>query len=226
LLPLARGPGLFAVLPIAFHGLVRNRVASKSGLRERNAEVNGFSGTTGGSVSFELSRGAPPDALSICGLLCAPVLGWGLYLSLMWNWTGNPFEGIQAQKYWGVHSISNLWNLPKFVMGFLTPTTWHEFRGSVLDRCVFVLLLDCLPLLWRLDKELLVWVYMLGVLPAMSGTFTSFIRFASCTFPLFIALGVSLSKRRFRWPRYALLSVFIVLHALLLWRFVNFRWAG
>jgi hypothetical protein len=96
----------------------------------------------------------------------------------------------------------------------------------VLDRSVFMLLLYTLPVVWRLDKGLLVWAYLLGILPAMSGTFTSFTRFASCAFPMFIALGVFLGRREWRWPRYALLTVFVTLHLVLVWRFVNFRWAG
>lgn len=85
-------------------------------------------------------------------LLLAPLLGWTAYLGLMWHWTGNPFEGFEAQKYWAVHSIRNLIDVPKFVVGLFSPTEWHAFRGSVLDRAVFVLLLYCLPVLWRLDK--------------------------------------------------------------------------
>ncbi len=166
-------------------------------------------------------------------LLAAPLIGWGCYLALMWHWTGNPFEGFEAQKHWGVHSVWNLVNVPKFVIGFFTPTQWHAFTGSLLDRCVFVLLLYTLPVLWRLDKGLLVWTYWLGILPAMSGTFTSYSRFASCAFPMFIALGAFLSpkmedgsSKMGAWLRWGLLAVFAVLHVVLVWRFVNFRWAG
>lgn len=264
LLPLTRGVGAFAVLPIAWYALepawpalrarFRRLLGPWAGLPRgithpgplafgrgegEASPGSGMAQITDCSTS-QGGAGVVPLAAASCGawwgalkavvgrgrLLCAPVLGWALYLALMWHWTGNPFEGMQAQKYWGVHSISNLWNVPKFVVGLFTPTEWHEFRGSVLDRCVFILLLDCLPVLWRLDKELLVWIYMLGILPAMSGTFTSFTRFASCAFPLFIALGVFLGNRQWRWPRYGLLAVFVVLHLALLWRFVNFRWAG
>ena len=130
------------------------------------------------------------------------------------------------QNGFGVQSVPNLWNLPKFVIGFCSPTEWHAFRGSWLDRCMFVVLLYTLPVLWRLDKGLLVWAYVLGILPAMSGTFTSFTRFASCAFPMFIALGVVLSRREWRGLRYALLGVFVVLPLVFVWRFVNFRWAG
>ncbi len=159
-------------------------------------------------------------------LLTAPFAGWAIYLALMWNWTGNVFEGMEAQKYWGVHSISNLWNLPKFVIGFFEPTTWHAFSGSVVDRCAFVLLVCCLPVIWRMGKDMLVWTYVLGILPAMSGTFTSFTRFESTAFPVFIALAVFFTSLKWRWPLIVFLALNIVLHVVLLWRFVNFRWAG
>jgi len=146
----------------------------------------------------------------------------------MGHWTGNPFEGFEAQKHWRVHSISNLWDAPKFIVGLFTPTQWHEFRGSLLDRCVFMLLLYCLPVIWKLDRSrgLMVWTYVLGIVPAMSGTFTSYTRFASCAFPMFIALGVFLAPPERRYLRWATVLVFATLQVVLLWRFVNFRWAG
>jgi hypothetical protein len=66
----------------------------------------------------------------------------------------------------------------------------------------------------------------LAIMPAMSGTFTSFTRFAACAFPVFIALGVVLGRPERRWPRYSLLGLFVVLHIVLVWRYVNCRWAG
>jgi len=159
-------------------------------------------------------------------LLLAPLLGWGLYLALMFSWTGNAFEGFAAQKHWGAHSVWNLVNIPKFVVGYFTPTQWHEFTGSLLDRCMFLPLLYCLPLLWRLDKSLFVWAVVLGVVPAMSGTFTSYTRFASCAFPMFIAMALYLGRPERRHLRWGTLILFATLHVVLLWRFVNFRWAG
>jgi len=154
------------------------------------------------------------------------MLGLAAYFGLMWVWTESPFEGIEAQKYWGVHSIGNLWDVPRFVLGFFEPTKWHGFRGSVLDRCAFLLLLFCLPLIWRLGKDMVMWTYMLGILPAMSGTFTSYTRFACCAFPVFIALAVFSERQAWRWLRMGLVATFGVLHIVLLWRFVNLRWAG
>ena len=197
---------------------------------EGTAEGESGVGLAGASPYRAGAFGPQPSAFGLrvrpWWLLAAPLLGWGIYLALMWYWTGNPFEGFAAQKSWGVHSIGNLVNVPKFVIGFFTPTAWHEFTGSLLDRCLFLVLLWCLPVLWRLDKGLLVWTYVLGILPAMSGTFTSYTRFASCVFPVFIALGVFLERREWRWLRYGLLAVFLLLHIVLVWRFVNFRWAG
>ncbi|RME93683.1 MAG: hypothetical protein D6766_07680 [Verrucomicrobia bacterium] len=220
LLPLCRGVGAFVVLPLAWHAL---SVAPPGWLK------CGPSGGEGREDAKEDERrGGEPGGQDWAPWLLVgmPLLGWGVYLALMWHWTGNPFEGFAAQKHWAVHSVANLWNVPKFVIGFFSPTEWHAFRGSLLDRCIFVLLLYTLPVLWRLDKGLLVWAYVLGILPAMSGTFTSFVRFASCTFPMFIALGVVLNRRKWRWWRYGLLASFAALHLVLVWRFVNFRWAG
>lgn len=153
--------------------------------------------------------------------------GWGCYLGLMWHWTGNPFEGLQAQKYWGnTHAVSHLWDVFGFAAGFFEATGWHGFRGSLLDRMGFLLLLVCLPVMWRQGKDLLAWVYMLGIAPAMSGTFTSFLRYESTVFPLFIALAVSVVSFNRAWPRWFWLVAGAGLHGLLVWRFVNYRWAG
>lgn len=159
-------------------------------------------------------------------LLLAPIAGWGCYLVLMWRWTGNPFEGFEAQQYWGVNSISNLWNVPKFVIGLFTPTAWHAYNGSLLDRCVFILLVYCLALLWRQDRELFLWAWVLGIVPAMSGTCVSLMRYGSVAFPMFVALGLFLSRPERRWLRILTFALFGILHVVLLWRFVSFRWAG
>jgi hypothetical protein len=241
LLPLARGVGVFCGLPIGWHLLMRFppawvqraigpwRWSERMFWPERLAPEQ--------SRVRENSRCATAGAYSLlteqrrhkgwaCLLLVAPLAGWAAYLALMWHWTGNPLEGIQAQKHWRVHSISNLWNVPKIVIGLFNPNTWHAFTGSLLDRCLFILLLYTLPVQWRLGKDLLVWSYVLGILPAMSGTFTSFTRYASCAFPMFIALAVFLSKPERRWLAWGLVIVFSALHLVLVWRFVNFRWAG
>lgn len=256
LLPLTRAVGVFALLPIVWHALTVASPVWLGGIRPRwgglkarrgdgrwKMEEGGPKTTESGAWNAEGGYAGTPWLL-----LTAPLIGWCCYLALMWHWTGNPFEGFEAQKHWSVHSIWNLIDVPKFVIAFFTPTQLHAFTGSVLDRCVFVLLLYTLPVLWRLDKGLLVWTYWLGILSAMSGTFTSYTRFASCAFPIFLALGTYLNAECgtrnaepkagqhsaigtrhsaiLSWLKWTLLAAFAVLHVVLVWRFVNFRWAG
>ncbi len=250
LLPMTRGPGIFTVLPIAMYALLpaiklywerhaafepdlpglarlrewlQTRPVRAPGLQQTRPV--GAPGLQFGVPEFcrmLLSRQVLLAAMPIIAVLG----GWGVYLLYMWCTTGNAFEGFAAQKYWNVHSIGNLVNVPKFVIGFFNPWEWHEFNGSVLDRFIFSLLLGCIPLVWRTDPKLLVWLYVLGVLPAMSGTFVSFTRFCACAFPLFIGLGWARANGVTRWALWGVLAMFATLHVVLLWRFVNFRWAG
>jgi hypothetical protein len=211
LAPLTRGVGLFAVLPIGWYWLsTRPWSWLPQWMKRKDVPF--------GAQDF-LAHGSGPILL-----LFAPILGWGAYLGLMWVWAGNPWAGVEAQKYWGAHSISNLWDIPKFAQGFMNVTAWHDFRGSILDRVGFLLVLYALPVLWRMGKDLLVWTLMLGVLPAMSGTFVSILRFESCAFPVFLAAGSLLAAAHRCWA--LVLVPFLVMHAFLVWQFVNYRWAG
>lgn len=220
LLPLTRGVGVFCILPLLLHALLRGGLLQRS-LPGAAAWLAPEPSTT---VNSNENRRWAPTTLYLYPL--APLFGWLCYLALMWHWTGNPFEGFAAQRFWGVQSIGNLFNIPKFVLGFITPTNWHEFGGSTLDRCMFACCLWTFPLLWKHNKIWLAWAFVLAVIPAASGTFVSFTRFASVAFPIFIALGASLLKPKFLLLRYLLIEIFAILHVVLLWRFVNYSWAG
>ena len=224
LLPITRAVGVFALLPIVWHAL----------------ETVGFPWAGIHNMATSV-RPAYRNRSAIWALPIIPVLGWTCYLALMWSWTGNPFQGFVAQRHWGVHSIGNLVNVPKFALALASPTDWHAFTGSLLDRIVFICVAWTIPVLWRVDRRLLIWIYWLGVLPAMSGMFTSYMRFASCAFPAFIALAASTSglgggpqvgEQELRhdsiwnWRFGGLVIIMAAIHALMVWRFVNFRWAG
>ncbi len=248
LLPLTRAVGVFCIFPLIWHLAKTAPPAWLTRWKGPATWLSRFGLVAAGSSGLEDS--APSDLIPEAGgglvparqqparfprlgiqpawvLILAPAVGWICYLLLIWAWTGNAFEGFEAQKYWGwVQSISNIFNVPKFLLGFLNPSEGHEFTGSLLDRCVFVLLLNCLPVIWRLDKGWFVWTVVLGVVPAMSGTFTSFTRFASVVFPIFVALAVVLQGYSRRYLRAGVVAGFLILHVILLWRFVNFRWAG
>ncbi|MCX7866268.1 MAG: hypothetical protein N2438_03960 [Limisphaera sp.] len=215
LAPLARGVGVFAVLPIAWHAL-------KTLPWERLRRWRG--GSAAGRGSEE--PGGRRDGWGPWLLLAAPVLGWATYLALMWLWRGNPWAGIEAQRYWGVHAISNLWNFRKLAEGFFEVRAWHDFQGSLLDRLGFVVLMYSLPVQWRLGRDLIPWTLMLGLVPALSGTFVSYIRFEACVFPLFVALGALFCWLRKKWPFWAFAGLSLAVHLHLLWRFLHYRWAG
>ena len=228
LLPLTRAVGIFSVFPIAFH------LAQQW---SKNYQLNVVQHWWGrwliqmvGTGQFEKPElpGASANAnkKTHWWLLAAPFYGWAIYFILMWGWTNNPFEGFEAQKNWGVQSIGNLFNFPKFVLALFNPTVWHGFTGSLLDRCTFVLVLYCLPVIWRLDRTWFVWALVLGVVPAMSGMFTSFTRFASMAFPVYVALAVWLANPGRRHLRLVVLTSLVAMHFFLLWRFIFFQWAG
>jgi len=221
MLPLSRAVGSFCVFPLLWYLFVKPLSRSL----KRTVRVKWFAAKLGDCDSRVLDfRGWRP-AGAVC-LVMAPLLGWATYLFLMWSWTGNAFEGIDAQKYYGAQSIHNLIDPVEFVTQFFSPTEWHDFRGSLLDRCVFILAIYCFPLIWRLDKGWCIWAFFLGVVPAVSGEFTSYTRFASVVFPMFVAMAVWLSGSERRWFRWFTLAVFVILHLILVWRFVNFEWAG
>jgi hypothetical protein len=220
LLPLCRGPGLFTLLPIAWSIATR-------------MELNGLSRTVPRIVNI-LSRFRQEslDTLVVpldrkwLAVLAGPVIGWIIYLLLMWFWTGNPLEGVYAQRYWGRHSISHLFNIPHFIHEFFAPTDIHSFAGSLLDRILFIPVIFSIWPLWCRNREWAVWAYVLGVLPAMSGSFTSFTRFSAVLIPCFWLWGEYLSRPRSRFKRLMVLLSSIGLHFTLVWRFCNFQWAG
>jgi hypothetical protein len=227
LLPLTRAVGIFCIFPLLWLMFFRSppfwwvNLAGRQGWFGRLARFVGPHCSDSAALKCPSWRGAR----AFC-LVLAPLLGWAAYFLLMWKWTGNTLEGIEAQKQFGVQSIYNLFDPVQFVTQLFNATEWHAFTGSVLDRCVFILLLCSLPLIWKLDKSWCIWAFFLGIVPAASGGFTSFTRFACVVFPLFIALGVWLSKPEMRWLRWVLLTIFVTLHLILVWRFVNYRWAG
>jgi hypothetical protein len=239
LLPLTRAIGLFSIVPLAWHLFARrwdglrgkNTLASTSGERPSSPRPSPPSdgGEGVGSVKLWWKRRWKEWVAVFSGgdfvlrglvVMAAPILGLGLYFGLMGHWTGNPFEGFEAQKTWKAHSIGNLFDVPAFVAAYFSPIRWHAFRGSLLDRCVFVLLVCTLPVIWRLDKGWFFWALVLGVIPAMSGHFVSYTRFAAVTFPMFIGfiggLGVLMVMVRRRatllFPVVLLATVFVVHH--------------
>jgi hypothetical protein len=228
LLPLARAVGLFCVFPLLWDLMTNSPLAWWLKLKTK---IPCDKMNVGAAETAWAEEGTVPSRqLRRRGgwLLLAPLLGWVVYLMLMKESTGNAFEGFEAQKQFGMQSIGNIFKLSQFLFKLVTPSTFYAVRGSIVDRCSFILLICSLPVIWRLDKSWFLWSVFLGVVPAMSGMFVSYTRFASVVFPLFVAMAVFLNKPGllFRCFRVITVATFAIVQIILLWRFVNFRWAG
>ena len=153
-------------------------------------------------------------------------LGWLSYFAVMHMATGNAFAGFEAQKYWGVHSIANLADVPGFIASFFQTMHWHEFKSSILERVLFITGMSLLPLLWRWNREWVLWVLALGLLPAMSGQFVSMTRYGAVVFPVFAAAGIFLQSFPSKAPLWIAIFVLWIVQILLLIRLITYQWAG
>jgi hypothetical protein len=219
LMPLSRAVGVFAILPIGVW-LLRHPVIAP----HWNRWVSRAPRSTHRLLTIEADPSRGGGRWWVLPVL--PLVGWAAYLGLMAHWTGNPFEGFEAQKHWGRHSILNLINVPKFVIEYLNPRYFHEFADSMLDRLCFLAVAYTLPALWRNERALIPWIYILGILPAMSGSFTSYIRFSGMAFPVFLMWSAHAPTRSLRTLRWVGLVILGLLHLHLVRNFVLGRWAG
>ncbi|MCF7707871.1 MAG: glycosyltransferase [Verrucomicrobia bacterium] len=199
LLPMTRGLGIFAVAPLAWYYMSRSRKQMR------------------------------------LGVLLMPLSGYAAYLAWMWLLTGNPFEGFHAQTQWKVglagevtqvNSALNLFNVPEFIIKFVTINGLHVYFGSFLDRVWFVLMLIILPLLWRRDREWFWWALALGLMPAVVCSLVSFTRYLLMAFPVFVAWAILLAPARRRVWLYCVVFELALIHFNLLLRHINFYWAG
>jgi hypothetical protein len=234
LLPLTRAVGIFCIFPLFWH-VMTNSLPS---LWERlNGQIRWSRGNNGVGELAQARQHMKAVTLRnhfiFAWLLLAPICGCTGYLMLMQKWTGNAFESVEAQKQIGFQSFANIFNVSGFLTTFYSAPNYGDAgssfcRTSFIDRVFFVLLLYSIPTIWRLEKSWLLWALFLGVVPAMSGMYISYTRFASVVFPLFVALAVYFNRpgRLFRCLRWIVVATLGILQIILTWRFVNYRWAG
>ena len=151
------------------------------------------------------------------------VAGFLFYLVIIAAFTGSFFSGFEAQTLFGAHnSLGNLfdpaaWFLRNFVD---IQYTFNGFTTSILNRIFFVLFLVLLWFVYRyLDTTLFLYSLVMGLVPALSDSFMSYIRFLLVIFPVFIALAIRFQKNPYVIiiPSAILQVLLLVAHSLNYW---------
>jgi len=238
LLPLARPVGVFVLLPLAWYLYEQQRpggvVPARSGSHPGSVERSSRRESALIPLGFRWS-GLTSAATDLIGLfahrrwlfLCAPVLGYALYFGLMYVWTGNAFEGFEAQKaYPNSPSIKNMFNVAGFTHALLNVGSVDGMMDAALDRGCFLLFLALLPAMYRLDKLWFFYVLPAGLVPAMTSWFMSYRRYTIVLFPLFIVLAQLLARTKSRWLLWYYVILMAALQAWAVKQFVNFNWAA
>ena len=160
-------------------------------------------------------------------MLAVPLLGYACYFGVIYLWTGNAFEGFEAQKsYPNSPSIKNMFNVAGFTAAFANVGTLDGMMDSALDRGFFLLVLALLPLVYRLDKTWFWYTLPAGVVPALTSWFMSYRRYVIVLFPIFIVLTQLAAKSKSRWLFWYYVAFMAALQAWAIKQFVNFNWAG
>ncbi|MBU5637957.1 glycosyltransferase family 39 protein [Geomonas sp. Red69] len=165
--------------------------------------------------SFELKKLLTPAGF---------VAGYGTYLLLMDLSTGDPFAGFDAQKvFLANNSLLNLlhpidWFLNNFVY---LDFTLNGFSTSILNRVFFVFYAVVAVLSYKkLDKTMFAYLLVMGLVPAMTGSLTSYMRYVAMAFPLFVYLAIKLRGRMaycYLIPCALVQVVFVLVHASSRW---------
>lgn len=127
-------------------------------------------------------------------------LGFCLYLSIIHWETGYFLSGFDSQKHFiSGNSLSNILELSKWLdKNFVSiDLAVHGFTNSMTDRAFFIFYLASLVLITikLQNKGFLACAIVLGLLPALAGSFMSYARYTLIIFPIFYAFGATLKTR-------------------------------
>lgn len=93
-----------------------------------------------------------------------------------------------------------------------------------MDRALFLLVLLLLPAIFRRGSFEFAWVIGLGIVPAITNFFLSYTRFVAMAVPVFVVLSRELGNGEIRY--WLTVAAFGVFQLILLFRHINFYWAG
>lgn len=171
-----------------------------------------------------LDSGGRPKAATGRFWRCLPAIGIGAgffaYLGAMRLWTGNAFASFEAERFFaGNAAVGHLFHpLDWFLSNFIrVHYSWNDPGTGVFDRLFFLLYLGALWVARRhLNRSLLAYCLVLGLVPALAGNLGSYMRFLLVLFPLFIVLAWKLRGKEayYLGPAVALQAFFAVRHSL------------
>jgi hypothetical protein len=119
-----------------------------------------------------------------------PILGYGCYLAIMYLFTGNAFEGFAAQHYFFDNaSVSKILNVVGLFEALRMPVHAHGLFDSAIDRAFFGLFCMSLWAIWRRDKTMFVFAFLMGVVPPLTVSMASFTRYVLIAFPMFLVIA-------------------------------------
>jgi Gpi18-like mannosyltransferase len=156
-------------------------------------------------------------------LLLGFITGFLLYLCIMKYYTGSFFSGFVAQNlYIANNSIGNLFHpLSWFQRNFINiHYTFDGYTTSILNRIFFGFYLILLFFVYKyLDKTLFIYSLALGLIPALTGDFMSYIRYIFVVFPIFIVLSLKFQKNPYVIiiPSFVFQVLLLMAHALNYW---------
>jgi Gpi18-like mannosyltransferase len=156
-------------------------------------------------------------------LLLGFLFGFSVYLFIFQIYTGNPWAGFNAQGYFASgYSVQTLLHpLIWFIRNFLN--THFSFNGPTdgfLSRLCFIgFVASVLGAIKKLDKSLLVYMLVVGLVSALSGDLMSYPRYIVMIFPLFVLLAVKIKDK---FPYYMAICIplqilFLILYSLNEW---------
>ncbi|KAF0181120.1 MAG: hypothetical protein FD161_426 [Limisphaerales bacterium] len=160
-------------------------------------------------------------------VLLTPILGYAIYLLIMYCSTGNAFEGFKAQQMFpSKPMISNIFDLPKAVNAFLSPLELHGMLNSALDRGMFIFFIASLYLMFKHNRALFVYGLVIGLVPALAATFMSYSRNVLMCFPMIFVIALFLKDEAMAEIRWFVIAILLAIQACLLVRYIHFGWAG
>lgn len=160
-------------------------------------------------------------------LVFCPIGGFLIYLSVMHYFTGNPFEGFEAQQlYPNRPSIGKLLEPIRFVWVFLDVRELHGLLHSLVDRLHFVLFLILLPRLWRVSIPLGGFGLFVGGIPAVSTWLLSYSRNIISALVIPVAAASMCSESQCNIVPVLFLGVAVAVQFCFLAMFLNCYWVA